>query len=276
MLLLGFNSSGHAWCCNLGTDYKPVCYYVASNEVKGYGDDPMLSMREIRILVDETDFTENNLKALAQYFFENYAQPEGMRVYVNTHISQMYDFSTTEGKEKKPSELHPYGAIFRKDGNEFIRYKLPDHSLSGITIKGEDPLHISQESFIDFSRNSTDAAETIHRSSAPVCYYVVSNDLIGKQREVNVFIDEADFTEDALRKLASHFFERYLQPDWIEVKVQTHTSQLFDHPGIRGAGKKQAQLHPYGFLRRKDHNELIRYKLPGSNLQTIVIKGEGR
>lgn len=42
-------------------DYKPVCYFLLSNEIER-------DIREIRIFINEADFTEDNLKVLIRHF----------------------------------------------------------------------------------------------------------------------------------------------------------------------------------------------------------------
>jgi len=125
--------------CTLQDTNKPVCYFVVSNEVKGNDSGTRASIREIRILINEVDFSEDILKALAKHFLEKYIEPDRIRVYVDTHISQMFSSYLSEGKGRKTSELHPYGGIYRKDGNEYIRFKLPDTDLKSIVLKGRDP-----------------------------------------------------------------------------------------------------------------------------------------
>lgn len=138
LFLLGFHYPSYALRCGLQVDDKPVCYYVVSNEIKAYGRENDIFIREISVLMDEADFTEDNLKALMRHFFDKYSEPHWMRVHVATHTSQMYDLYVSEGKGKRPSELHPYGGLHRKDGNEIIRYKLPDSDLKTIVMKGTD------------------------------------------------------------------------------------------------------------------------------------------
>lgn len=107
---------------------KIVPYKVVSNKI-------LFSNRSIDILIDEKDFTVDNLKILMDHFFKDYPHTKRLFVFVATDSSQIGDLAEYSNPSERPGALHPCGGLFRQNDKEFIRYRLPNGKLETIVIK---------------------------------------------------------------------------------------------------------------------------------------------
>jgi hypothetical protein len=107
---------------------KIVPYRVLRNRIQN-------GERHIDILLDEKDFTVDNLKSLMTHFWPAYREPERLWVFVATSTSQVYDFAEYSNPERAPGALHPYGGLHRERDKDFIRYRFPGEKFQTLVIK---------------------------------------------------------------------------------------------------------------------------------------------
>ena len=118
----------HVSGCGFQSEDKVIAKRVLSNKIR-------YKRRWIDILIDERDFTVNNLKVLMNDYFKAYPRPERLCVSVFTDISQLGDLAEFSDPSKRPAALHPSGGLYREKEKDLIRYRFPNEKLQTIIIK---------------------------------------------------------------------------------------------------------------------------------------------
>jgi hypothetical protein len=90
-------------------------------------------------------------------------------------------------------------------------------------------------------------------------------------RRVAILVDASDFTEERLKLLSVQVFEKYPEPESLEVEVKSNLIQMADF--FDGPGRKMNEYPRASFVRHGG-NEVIRYSVPGSGQVTLVVKGK--
>lgn len=106
------------------------------------------------------------------------------------------------------------------------------------------------------------------------CAVIFSNKVADGTREMEILMDEADFNEDNLRKLANYYFQKYSEPDSIYAFVASDISQIevFEsHVGIANASGRE---QPSATFIRRGGKRLFKYKMPGAPMKTVVLNGD--
>ena len=114
--------------CGPQTEDRVIPYRILSNEIK-------YKRRWIDILIDEKDFSINNLKLLMNDFFPKYPRPERLMVYVATNTSQLGDFAKYSDPKRRPAALHPSAGLLREKDKDFINYKFPGEKPQTLVIR---------------------------------------------------------------------------------------------------------------------------------------------
>ena len=128
LLFFTLDPATHTVSTGSQTEDKVIPYKVLSNKI-------LYSTRSIDILIDEKDFTVDNLKILMSHFFEDYPHTKRISVFVATDSSQIGDLAEYSDPTQRPGALHPCGGLFRQNDKEFIRYRLPNERMQTIIIK---------------------------------------------------------------------------------------------------------------------------------------------
>ena len=118
------------------TKDRPVSYTVISNNVvKNAAIDYV--RRNISLMIEPADFTEEKLRKLLNYLFRKYRTPHNMSVYLYSHPIQLRDSGMLE--QTKPNDearKYPSGLLSRIDGKEEISYTLPSsRGFTTIVVK---------------------------------------------------------------------------------------------------------------------------------------------
>ncbi|HWX40717.1 MAG TPA: hypothetical protein VN345_06155, partial [Blastocatellia bacterium] len=108
---------------------KPVCYFLDLNE-ENAGE------RTMHVLVNEAEFDEDTLRALARHLFDRYPQPMALKILLATNEDVLAELQGAWLRGKKPSESHPYATIYRNKQGGTLRYKLPGTDFKAIEIVG--------------------------------------------------------------------------------------------------------------------------------------------
>jgi hypothetical protein len=99
--------------CGSQAENKPVCYYTLRNRVAD-------GERHIEALMDAADFNnEDNLRALAAYFFQKYPEPDALDVSIDSDHAHLAGFTR---RWQDPNQI-PFAAFLRRDGNAVFQYK---------------------------------------------------------------------------------------------------------------------------------------------------------
>jgi len=127
LLLLDGTATGHPFGHGFQVQDKVVAYKIRSNQIK-------YKQRSVDILIDEKDFSVENLKLLMNSLFMTYPTPKRLSVFVATNTSQ-FDLAEYVDPSKRPGAFHPYGGLYRQKDKDFLRYKFPNEKLQTIIIK---------------------------------------------------------------------------------------------------------------------------------------------
>jgi hypothetical protein len=114
--------------CGTQAEDRAVPYRILRNEI-------MFKQRWIDILVDENDFSLDNLNVLMNDFFQKYPNPERLMVYVATDISQLGDFAKFTDPKTRPAALRASAGLHREKNRDFITYRFPGEKLRTLVIK---------------------------------------------------------------------------------------------------------------------------------------------
>lgn len=109
---------------NVKLDQMNFHYEIYYNVAFHYGD-PEKGTRNIGVLIEEKDFSEENLKELFKALSKGYLMPHNMCIQVVTNGEQIYPSGwPKEGDEPEPPNYHnyPWALFFRNGENEFFRY----------------------------------------------------------------------------------------------------------------------------------------------------------
>lgn len=112
--------------------------------------------------------------------------------------------------------------------------------------------------------------------------YVVTNDWrkSSKVREIEVFMNPADFEPEKLKQLFQYLSRKYTEPEFLQIKVKTDWSQVqvpTDCPGSGASGdvfEKNYDFHRAEFFRRGE-NVYFYYttELKTEKMEKVVISG---
>ena len=115
-----------------------ICYFVVWNGVQESANNSW-SGRKMTILLDTSEFTEENLRCLASELFNKYPNPQILHAGIYSDIGQLPTGIATHGPDDPSFDKSPYGGIYRIGENEIIRYAVPpSRSWNTIVLKGKD------------------------------------------------------------------------------------------------------------------------------------------
>jgi hypothetical protein len=117
-------------------------------------------------------------------------------------------------------------------------------------------------------------------------YFVISNSVVEENRDIRILLNQEYFTEEYLRGLSRELFDKYPEPDRLDVTLYSNIEQVRGfvdgrpfHPAeqiLDTRDPTRSERYAHGLLFRSNGNEVIRYYVPGgndTNLRTVVIKG---
>jgi hypothetical protein len=120
-------------------------YEIFFNEAFHFGN-PELGTRNIGVLIEEKDFSEENLREIFRTLSKGYAKPPMLHIELVTNREQIYPAKWPRtSNEPEPSGFHQYhwARYFRSEGDdtEYFRYNVspPSSDLKTIMLRGFDP-----------------------------------------------------------------------------------------------------------------------------------------
>jgi hypothetical protein len=112
-----------------------VGYFIAGNTL-AETEDKEWKQRQMTVMVDASDFTEERLRQLAEELLKKYPEPDNLSISLKSHIDQL-PFCIGE-RYHNAFDKYPHGGINRFRGNEFIRYAIPpSREWRTIVLKGK-------------------------------------------------------------------------------------------------------------------------------------------
>lgn len=119
-------------------DKDKVNYSILSNFVRELGEKKTWRQRQMTIMIDPADFTDDRLRLLAKELLEKFPDPDNFAVHFISHDDQSPII--TGERSDKAYDTYPHGGLTRYGGNEYIRYMVPpSEHWRTIVLKGKDP-----------------------------------------------------------------------------------------------------------------------------------------
>ena len=107
---------------------KPLNYVIYENRVSGDSTDEVYSRREMKILMDESSFSESNLRVLYDKISSKYPSPINLFVSIETSFDQIKPPDTPFMSDQPDDPLyyeHHYASFRRvRTSNATIRYSV--------------------------------------------------------------------------------------------------------------------------------------------------------
>jgi hypothetical protein len=232
------------------------------------------------------DATEPNYVALLQYFRARYPGAEHLRVFCETslrfmlgsHLSQHDLDALRDALEGRPVQYSPkvwegdaQAVLERGAMTEQIRYKLEGgdlRDLKCVQVTPRDPDCAGcPSSQSELARSPGWAAPRPTGGSGVPCYFLISDFELDGRRFVRLLMDAGDGSVENLVALLEHFSEKDAGTAPLVVKVLTSLDQ--EHNPFGPTMKE----HFTAALFRDQWNEVIRYRGPGEDETSIVVRG---
>jgi hypothetical protein len=121
-------------------DFKFLIY---QDRIVDFGR-PEIARRDLRVLMDERAFSEENLKRLFAVLSKGYPEPNFLKIWVITDLEQSRQpgrVETSSDPDLPGFDLHHFATYFRKNESEFFRYNPnpPQKDTKTVVFKGRDP-----------------------------------------------------------------------------------------------------------------------------------------
>ncbi|HKV39525.1 MAG TPA: hypothetical protein VJX67_09955 [Blastocatellia bacterium] len=261
------------------------CFVTVSDEINRDH-----TRRSIRILTEEDQITPANLGKLMRYFSGRYAEVEDVSVSVETSLNFLLGNYLTQDdiegvrcalsgvphhRTPKVWEKDAQAYLERKGTTETIRYKAkggdPDE-ITTVVLKAARPScadcagPVPNQGLGAVNAMNPAQPESQPSSTAP-CFFVIREYSIGGKRFVQVFINRQHGGPAGLVALLDHFSKAYGTNEPLTVKVYTDIQQSSEPYVPMGEVNFAAALFNDG------QNEVVRFRRPGHQVKTIVVKG---
>ena|SRR5215471_8892505 len=121
--------------------------------------------------------------------------------------------------------------------------------------------------------------------STQIGYFVISNVVVGRNREAHLLLNRQFYNERSLRVILQEFSTKYPEPERLDVYLYSDIEQtrvFADGLPHHGRSLYLNKLDPgfwsryaFALVFRHEGNEIIRYYIPGpdAQLETIVVRG---
>src|SRR5689334_21592715 len=118
-------------------DKDKVSYSIPGNFVRELGEKKTWRQRQMTVMVDPADFTDDRLRLLAKELLEKFPDPDNLAIHFISHNDQLPIY--TGEQSDKAYDTYPHGGLTRYGGNEYIRYMVPpSRDWRTIVLKGKD------------------------------------------------------------------------------------------------------------------------------------------